>query len=204
MFMLETRSPFTKRRFFIIILNMKEKEVEIRFQVSPEQKRVFLEFITKKHLAVTKTEQQDEYFCAAELVKNKQSHKAKYILRIRQSKDRAVLAYKAFTGDGSWMEIESAISSPQAIIEILENIGQKKYLNIHKHRLSVKYNKFEINFDSITNLGDFIEIECFSSNVATAQKLLFSFAKNNFGISKKAIVKEGYVQLMEKKYQQNP
>jgi len=176
---------------------MNKKEIEIRFTVSSKQKNMFANFVKTNKLNIKKSVQRDIYLCPAILVNSKRSRESNFILRIRQTKKFCYLTYKSFTGDGSWIEREIIINEPLITLEILEKIGQKKYLTINKRRQSVKYKTFEINLDDIEGLGDFIEIEVLAENVITAQQDLINFAKTNFKTTKQSIIKQGYVQLME-------
>ena len=138
----------------------------------------------------------DVYFCAASFVEENRTKECPYIVRIRTQNDRAKIAYKSFTGDGSWVEIESGVENPDAVKEILTRIGQRAYLTIRKARLSGHVGGIEVNLDEIDGLGTFIEMELVSSDVEAARAALLVCA-TELGLSTKNIVTEGYVQLME-------
>lgn len=171
-------------------------ENEIRFKIKNEQ-----EIIHKlKRLGWTPKEkkQEDTYFCDKKLVEQKLSHESQYVIRIRKSNDKSSIAYKSFYGN-SWIEIESGIENPKSICEILERLNQAPYLVIEKKRLTGKLNDFEINVDDIKNLGVFIELELISEREEDSMNSLSNFAISQLGLSNDDIIKEGYVQLMEKR-----
>ena len=123
------------------------------------------------------------------------------VLRIRRKEKKAVLTFKKKSSgkDVLWKDIDIPLDNPDLLEDILLSSGYVYVVLIDKIRNSYKYGEYEINFDSILNLGTFVEIEFISKegedvNVKTKEiKQLL----NKLGCSDNDIIEKGYVKLME-------
>jgi adenylate cyclase class 2 len=175
-------------------------EVEIRYQLKDEADitRVRNALIANSWVLGNPIKQEDTYFCDANLKNTGKTKDSQYVLRVRQTVGGAKLTYKSFDGstDGSWIEIESSISDPEAVQLMLSKIGLAEYMRIIKIRESSQVGDVEVNLDKIEGLGVFIEMEVMSQDVQAGRDLLRDLAES-LGIPRSQTVTEGYVQLME-------
>ena len=174
-----------------------QREIEIRFKISNEERESIFSVLQDANWNPTTQEETDVYFCNSELVEAGKSQDSPYVIRIRKSKKGNTLAYKSFSGEGSWVEIESGIEDPDSVRKILEYLGQAAYLKIEKKRQRGRVGDIEINIDEIKNLGLFVELEIVEGDEERGKKELIKFAKEKLGIPEVNIVHKGYVQLME-------
>jgi adenylate cyclase class 2 len=175
-------------------------EVEIRYQLKDETEsaRVRNTLNANGWVLGKPVKQEDIYFCDANLKHTGKTKDSQYVLRVRQTIGGAKLTYKSFEGstDGSWIEIESSISDPEAVQLMLSKIGLAEYMRITKIRESSKIGDVEVNLDKIQGLGVFIEMEVMSQDVQVGRDLLRDLAES-LGIPRSQTVTQGYVQLME-------
>ncbi|MEK7666019.1 MAG: class IV adenylate cyclase [Patescibacteria group bacterium] len=175
---------------------MKNREVEIRFRLDVSDRARMLTALTTKGWTPVASSQTDVYFCSASFVDEGRTKECPYVVRVRTQNGSGKVAYKSFTGDGSWVEIESSVGDPLAMQDILAHIGQRAYLTICKNRMSGRIGDIEINVDDIDGLGTFVEMELLSPDVEAARATLCVHAKD-LGLHTEHIVTEGYVQLIE-------
>jgi len=174
----------------------KQREVEIRFQLTPAQREDIMSELAKKGWEPQEVTQHDTYFCHRSFLEVGKEEDCPYVVRIRETNHGAKLAYKSFTGDGSWLEYETTIGNADQTVHILEGIDLKAYLSINKQRLVGTLKKMELNIDRIEGLGDFMELEVLTEQAEVGRELLVAFAKE-LGIAEDCIMTQGYVQLME-------
>jgi predicted adenylyl cyclase CyaB len=174
-----------------------KKEVEIRFKISSREKDKIISTLKKLNCNLNTRKETDIYFCDNKLVKTGDTSKSPYIIRVRRSKKENKLSYKSFSGENSWIEIESKIEDADSIIQILKRIGQAPYLEIRKKRQNGIIGKIELNIDAIESLGFFVELEKLTEDEKKAKKNLAEFAIEKLGIPRSRIIDKGYVQLME-------
>ena len=173
-----------------------QREVEIRFKLTPDQREELLTTLKEKGWKSKSVFQKDVYYCNQSFIDACKEKDCPYVVRIRESGDRAKLAYKSFTDDGSWVEHETGIENPSEASRILEGIGLGAYLTIRKDRLVGKLGALELTIDAIESLGDFMEMEILTDDVKAGQARLIETAKA-FGVSNERLITKGYVQLME-------
>lgn len=94
------------------------------------------------------------------------------------------------------IERETEISDPQQMEEALVFMGYHEVTRVKKMRQKAKYNEYEICFDKVEELGEFIEIEKMSDQdpVKVADEMIQLLA--DFGIAIKERVVNGYDTLM--------
>lgn len=174
------------------------KEIEIRGRLLPQQYDDVLSRLQSLTDSETKSFQYDTYFCEKKYVDTKTTKNCPYVLRIRKSERKCTLAYKSFVDDGnSWIEEETEISDLDSMKKILVYLGQEKYLDIKKHRVSFKYEQIEINLDKIDGLGNFIELEIIHDDIEYGKVKLKNFLIDDLKCITIEIIDKGYVQLME-------
>lgn len=180
---------------------MNSREVEIRIALSEGEKETLIANLENMGWQAKTSSQDDTYFCAQHFADEGKTKECPYVVRIRQQKKGCALTYKSFTGDGSWMEIESGISDPAAMRAILEKLGQCAYLHIAKARQKGVVRNIEVNIDDIAGLGSFVEMEILSDDVPSGRAALLALAKE-LGLQEERVVTKGYVQLMEEQQRQ--
>ena len=174
------------------------REIEIRGRLLTQQYEDTLSRLHSLSSAETKSFQHDTYFCERKYVETNTTKNCPYVLRIRKSEKKSTLAYKSFVDNGSsWIEEETEISDIDSMEKILVYIGQEKYLDIKKHRVSFKYEQMEINLDKIEGLGCFIELEIIHDDIEYGKIKLKNFLIDDLKCKTIEIIDKGYVQLME-------
>lgn len=178
------------------------KEVEIRYKLRDESEiaQVRNALIKLHWVPSGSVRQEDFYFCDVTLKDAGKTKESPYVLRVRTGGDEAKLTYKSFDGatDGSWIEIESSISDPDAVKSMLTAVGLAEYMQIIKTRESGYIQDVELNLDHIKGLGAFIEMEVMTDDVENGRSHLRSIAAS-LGIPDSQVVTVGYVQLVEDK-----
>ena len=146
---------------------MEDVEIEIKLFAKPDT-RLFT-WLEKDAVFEGKTEQTDIYldppYKSFLYIDDRGKKTAAEYIRIRIEADNGVLCYKHIdkiqerAGQAQIDEIESKVEDPQKVIKIFEAIGFKQAIRIEKIRKSYRYKNFQLAFDTVKNLGDFLEIE---------------------------------------------
>ena len=94
------------------------------------------------------------------------------------------------------LEEEVIVSNADTMKSIIELLDYAPVVQVNKERISCHHKSFEINIDSVENLGIFVEVESISDGnpdeiLKEMLDLLISF-----GISEKDIERKGYDTLM--------
>jgi len=122
------------------------------------------------------------------------------IFRIRKQGDKTILTmkYKASTRSRDNHERETVIEDPEEMAGILERLGYKFGVRIHKHRQTAKYKDLEICLDELDDLGTFIEVEKLASDDVDVDKIQDELWKIllQLGINPEDRVHKGYDTLM--------
>ncbi len=123
------------------------------------------------------------------------------IIRIRRKKGKAILTFKKKSSgkDVLWKDIDIPLDDPDKLEDILLSSGYVYVVLVDKVRDSYKYNEYEINFDSILNLGNFVEIEFIYDEEGDVDKKVLEIKQllNKLGCKDEDIIEKGYVKLME-------
>lgn len=183
---------------------MENKEFEIKLRVTNAE--ILLNWL-RTHASFLQTSQQtDIYYNPPHknfvYLKNGKRIASEYI-RVRIDKNGSSLCYKYIdkeleqSGPVSIDEIETKVENPQKVITILEKAGFKAILSIKKNRASYIYQDFQIDYDQVDDLGEFVEIEYHGSESDTKE----IFSKINrlvaiMNLNKSPHAKGGYVELM--------
>lgn len=126
-------------------------------------------------------------------------------LRIRNTNDEKTINYKNWSSNGknnkiSCKEIEVGIDDYNGMLEILSALDFKQIIVVEKVRNSWEYNGIVISVDTISNLGDFIELE-FKTNLFDNEDDSLNYIKDtikNLNIEVGNQIFAGYPQLVMK------
>lgn len=127
-------------------------------------------------------------------------------LRVRtETKIDATLHYltlkKSVTNQMDSIEHETLVDDPDAMTEIIRQLGFVPYSDLTKTRRKAYAGDIEICIDHINGLGDFIEAEKLTDDDADYQAVIDELWKVliSVGVSKSDEVTDGYDVLMNKK-----
>jgi len=138
------------------------ENIEIEIQVRISDSKLLLDFLSDNAEFKGEKFQKDEYFSPAH--RNFLDKKPiKEWLRLRESKENS-LNYKNwhYGKDGKSHhcdEYETVINGIEQVRKIFEVLDIKPIVIVEKTRKIWDYKDYEISIDSVTDLGDFVEIE---------------------------------------------
>lgn len=179
---------------------MNNREVEIKFFITEETKNKLMFYLNTNAEFFGKTSQKDTYYIP--YFKDYEINGSTVeCLRIRETESHSVLCYKHIHKETTPVycdEFETKIDNPSETEKILLAIGFSVQMVIDKTRISYKMNNFEFDFDSVTNLGEFLEIELTSNeNEEDLINQIYEFVKP-FGLSQNDTTTDGIQTLMKK------
>lgn len=161
------------------------KNIEIEIQVNIENSKPLLDFLKNNAQFKSEKQQTDEYFSPIHrsFVKVRP---VKEWLRLRNSKGSYSINYKNWHYDENKKstycdEYETKIENLDKIKKILNILNFKPLITVNKLRKTWVYNNYEINIDSVKDLGDFVEIEYIGKEQAEPVKIteqMINFLKN--------------------------
>lgn len=140
---------------------MKNTEIEIKVQV--DKAELLVKFLQTNGTFKKSSTQIDEYHTPAH--RNfVEADPIKEWLRLRDDAGRYSLNYKNWhygNDDRAYHcdEYEIVIDSKEKAAHILESLDFKPLVTVHKKRGTYTYKDYEIAFDSVKELGEFIEVE---------------------------------------------
>lgn len=181
---------------------MENKEIELKFVINKDIKEnIILDLETKN---IKKTEQRliDTYYIPnfKDFEINGETIEC---VRIRENENGITLAYKKVHKDATPVycdEYETIISDKQQMEKILFAIGFSVQMVIDKVRLTYKLENFEIDFDSVKELGELMEVEL--KNEFGNIKDIYNFV-SDYGLTKNDVTYDG-IQTMMKKLNKKP
>ncbi len=116
-------------------------------------------------------------------------------LRIRKTKDKSFFTLKRGSEMDS-IEREVEISDPLQMRDALLYMGYHEVVQVKKIRRKTKFKEYEICFDDVEGLGNFVEVEKMTSeNSEKVQNEMIDLLAN-WGIDTKERVFNGYDTLM--------
>lgn len=138
------------------------KDVEIEIQTRIEKSETLRKFLEKEADFVSENQQIDEYFTPAH--KNFVSVKPiEEWFRIREEKGTFTINYKKWhyeNGIGTYAdEYETEIGDKETARNIFIALDLRPLITVNKTRRKYHYERYEIAFDAVVGLGDFVEIE---------------------------------------------
>lgn len=137
--------------------------IEIEIQVNIENSKPLVDFLEKSAQFKKENRQMDEYFSPAHRDFTSVRPVREW-LRLRDSNGKYSINYKNFHYDENGKslycdEYESQIGDLNSLKKILEALNFKSLVAVDKIRKIWEYKDYEIALDSISGLGDFVEIE---------------------------------------------
>ncbi|MBP6974329.1 MAG: class IV adenylate cyclase [Candidatus Pacebacteria bacterium] len=116
-------------------------------------------------------------------------------LRIRQTKDKSFFTLKRGEEMDS-IEREVEISDPIQMRDAILYMGYKEAVRVKKVRTKTNFKGYEICFDSVEGLGNFVEVEKITDeDTEKVRKEMLEFLEG-FGLDTKERVHNGYDTLM--------
>ena len=116
-------------------------------------------------------------------------------LRIRQTKDKSFFTLKRGEEMDS-IESEVEISDPIQMRDAILYMGYKEAVRVKKVRTKTNFKGYEICFDSVEGLGNFVEVEKITDeDTEKVRKEMLEFLEG-FGLDTKERVHNGYDTLM--------
>lgn len=142
---------------------MNMENIEIEITVNIEKSKPLTNFLEKNAEFRKEKHQVDEYFTPAHrnFIKVKPT---KEWLRLRDEDGKCSINYKNWhydePGKSSYCdEYETEVKDLNKLKKILEVLDFKTLVRVDKIRKTWTYKDYEIDFDSVKGLGDFVEIE---------------------------------------------
>lgn len=160
------------------------KEVEINIALSEKEFSIVRDKVCKLAKFMKKIDNTDEYFTPKHRSFIKQEHPSEW-LSLRKRGEKTVLNYKHWYPENVEIadycdEFETEISNLEQFKRILQALNFDHLVTVDKERETFVYNdEFEINLDSVKELGHFIEIESIKDfgDVSTTKQKLIEFTQ---------------------------
>lgn len=160
-------------------------EIELKIRVTNDEYLRILNDVKSNSSFIEEIKQTDEYF-----IMNKESS----WIRIRENKNNITLSLKRKIKDNNYLKDTVSIDNKQSMLEILTFLGYKSLGIINKERIIYKYlNDFVISFDTVTDLGNFIEFKSINTENNSYEKIV-SVCKH-FSVNLKNIEPKKYIEL---------
>lgn len=175
---------------------MDNKEIELKFIIDKEKRELIVTDLEKMAKFEGEKRQIDTYY-----IPNFKSFEVngetQECVRIRESKDKAVLCYKYIHRDACPVycdEYELEISSKEDMEKILFALGFSVQMVIDKVRKTYSYENFEFDLDTVNGALELFEVELTNNNASTEQ--ILNFVKK-YGLTKDDVTYRG-IQLLVK------
>lgn len=187
---------------------MQNKEIEIKFRISPEERKNIEDFVVKNAKFISESMQQDTYFMPKH--RSYIEETTGYIfewLRLRVENGNNFLTYKnVFRGDNNKGrekdEFETLVDDAEVIRNIIFRMDFQELISFKKHRKKYSYKEnFEICLDNVTEIGDFVEIEIKGNyeSAEHAEKEIEKIANElNIDFKNESIMGYAHLMLVEK------
>ncbi len=175
---------------------MKNREVELKFVISVEQKELILKELEKCAKFESEKRQIDTYYIP-NFKSFEENGETKECLRIRESNGKNVLCYKNIHREAAPVycdEYELEIASKEEMEKILFAIGFSVQMKIDKIRKTFSLNNFEFALDQVNEKLELLEVELKDEDSSVED--ILSFVKK-FGLTKQDVSYRG-IQLLVK------
>ncbi len=138
-------------------------DIEIEIQVKIERSQKLREFLKSEANFISENRQIDEYFTPEHKDFTKVRPLAEW-LRIREEKTGCSINYKNWHfDDKGWGrfcdEYETKVTDKESMRKILMALNFKSLVIVDKTRQKYMYKDYEIAFDTVVGLGEFVEVE---------------------------------------------
>jgi predicted adenylyl cyclase CyaB len=139
------------------------KDIEIEIQVKLERSEGLRNFLEKEGKFVSENRQVDEYYTPAHRDFVSVRPVSEWF-RIRDENGSYSINYKKWqyddTGMGTYAdEYETEVGDKDTARKIIQAINMRLLVTVDKTRRKYLYKDYEVVFDSIVGLGNFVEIE---------------------------------------------
>ncbi|MBD3354797.1 class IV adenylate cyclase [Candidatus Woesearchaeota archaeon] len=172
-------------------------EIEIRAKIEDREK--VKQILVEKGMEIKYEEDQVDYYYKPKGKEKEPQGPGSAILRIRKTVNGNFLTYKALTNQkGAWIEHDIQISDVGEMGNILDKVGYVNVLTIHKSRIAGTLGNKGINIDLIKELGEYIECEIHSEDVADAKAQILALLKE-LEIPETNIEHKGYARILFEK-----
>ncbi len=167
-------------------------EVEVKFRAGgdiEERVKGIAEFVCERV-------ERDLYFTSP----FRDFRKTDEALRVRVDDEGVKLTYKGPRVDRETKtreEIEVRVGGYEEIVEILERLGFKPYMEVVKRRRMYRIGDVLICVDDVEGLGRFVEIEKKSEKLEDAKKEVMEIAKK-LGLNPEDSIRETYLEMLER------
>lgn len=183
---------------------MKEVEILVKVYSSPEEAIKILEKF--EFLGINKTVDTYFYDPLRDNLKPNEKLQIDECFRVRTKNDINTLTYKVdkFDKNGKWLysdEYETKFEDMYMLNEIIKKLGLKELITIYNSKRIYKYDDYEIVFETVKDLGYFIEVEYCTNediNVVEVKKEIQSFI-DNLGLKVSNELNIGKPEMMLKK-----
>lgn len=169
---------------------MDNKEIELKFVIDKARREKILADIEIIAEFVGEKRQIDTYYIP-EFKSFDENGETKECLRIRQSNGKNVMCYKNIHRESNPVycdEFETELSDNYGMEKILFALGFKVQMVIDKVRKSFVYGEFEIDFDSVNDKLEILEIEL--KNNSLGEDAILEFVKK-YGLTKSDVTYRG-------------
>ncbi len=181
---------------------MKDKEIELKFRITQEQRQAIIEYLEPLTTYKGSERMIDTYYIP-NFKEFEIDGKTIECVRIRQTNNSAVLCYKHIHYDKEPIycdEYETPIDSKDQMEKILFALGFTVQMVIDKTRVSYFNEHFEFDFDTVKNLGELMEIELKNNNSSISD--IYRLVKP-FGLDENNVTYEGIQIMLKKALNQN-
>ena len=163
---------------------MKDKEIEVKFGITPSQKERILADLKDVAVKVGESHLVDTYYIPnfKSFMENGETVES---VRIRENHKGNIINYKKIHKEATPVycdEYETKVEDKDQMEKLLFAIGFEIEMVIDKTRETYTYKNFEIDFDSVKNLGELMEVEIKDPN-ATVEDIYAFVSK--YGLSAK-------------------
>jgi adenylate cyclase class 2 len=182
------------------------KEIEILVRVENDEEDI-LKTLSKFDFQYEKNTVDTYYFDPLrENLKPDNNNHLKECLRVRETDDKNYLTYKVdvFDKNNDWLysnEDETQVLDASIVKKIIENLGLQELITVDCNKRIYKEKEYEISFEKVKNLGNFLEVELCTELEVDIQKIIEeirAFIKK-FNLKTTEIINMGKPEMMIRK-----